>query len=49
MSKPDELNQQPTEFEEIPLGWNACLYCGEAIEAPALYCCEEHEEGRSMR
>lgn len=29
-------------------GWNYCPYCGEAVQAPALYCCEEHEEGRSM-
>jgi hypothetical protein len=32
----------------IPSGYNQCLYCGEPVEAPALYCCEEHEEGRSM-
>lgn len=33
----------------LPSGWNECLYCGEAVEAPAVYCSEECEEKRPMR
>lgn len=39
---------EPDEYC-IPSGWNQCPYCGEPVEAPELYCCEEHEEGRSIR
>ena len=41
----------PTENhnEEEPVSYNECLYCGEPVAAPALYCCEEHEEHRSLR
>ena len=28
-------------------GWNKCLYCGELVRAPSVYCCEEHAQGWS--
>lgn len=34
--------------DEMPSSYNECLYCGEPMLAPALYCCEEHEEHRSL-
>jgi hypothetical protein len=49
---PNETNDQAggeRREEETPTEYNECLYCGEPVEAPAQYCCEEHEEHRSIR
>jgi hypothetical protein len=43
----DSSTDEPIDWRESD-GWNECLYCGEAVRAPALYCSEEHAEGRSM-
>lgn len=36
------------EAEPLPDGYTVCPYCGEPVKLPGLYCCEEHEEGRSL-
>jgi hypothetical protein len=44
---PTDKPRQPDE-PDYATGWNYCPYCDEAVQPPALYCCEEHEEGRSI-
>ena len=48
MSSPESTRTEPYPDWTPNDGWNECLYCGEAVQAPALYCCEEHAEGRRM-
>lgn len=50
--KPQEGTKRDNDeydlLEAWPESYNECLYCGEPVKAPAMFCCEEHEEGRGI-
>lgn len=43
---------QPAEVSPVTkvenAQYNECGYCGQPVASPALFCCLEHEEGRSL-